>query len=154
DLCREDRFVVEDQVSMRRIVGERIAELLNHPTRGRVPGHVEVKKLGVVHDRSRTTRGAAGIGRSERRKSPSQRSRPGDLGFLVGRNTIKRVLADNGIDPAGQRSMSWKTFLKAHWGAIAATDFFTIEAVTGRGLIRYFVLFVIDLQTRRVQIAG
>jgi len=50
--------------------------------------------------------------------------------------------------------MSWKTFLKAHWGAIAATDFFTIEAITWRGLVRYFVLFVIDLQTRRVQIAG
>ena len=53
-----------------------------------------------------------------------------NLGFIVGRNTIKRILAENGIDPAGRRSMSWKTFLKAHWGAIAATDFFTIEAIT------------------------
>ena len=77
-----------------------------------------------------------------------------NLGFTVGRNTIKRILAENGIDPAGRRSMSWKTFLKAHWGAIAATDFFTIEAITWRGLVRYFVLFVIDLKTRRVQIAG
>jgi homeodomain-containing protein len=77
-----------------------------------------------------------------------------NLGFLVGRNTIKRILAENGIDPAGRRPMSWKTFLKAHWGAIAATDFFTIEAVTWRGLMRYFVLFVIDLQTRRIEIAG
>jgi putative transposase len=77
-----------------------------------------------------------------------------NLGFLVGRNTIKRVLAENGIDPAGRRSMTWKTFLKAHWGAIAATDFFTTEAITWRGLVRYFVLFVIDLQTRRIEIAG
>src|SRR5215813_5786623 len=76
-----------------------------------------------------------------------------NLGFFVGRNTIKRVLVENGIDPAGRRSMSWKTFLKAHWGAIAATDFFTIEAVTWRGLVRYFVLFVIDLKTRRIEIA-
>jgi hypothetical protein len=37
--------------------------------------------------------------------------------------------------------MRWKTFLKAHWGAIAATDFFTIEAITWQGLVRYFVLF-------------
>src|SRR5262249_14178054 len=71
-----------------------------------------------------------------------------------GRNTIKRVLAENGIDPAGRRSMSWKTFLKAHWVAIAATDFFTIEGTSWKGLVRYFVLFVIDLKTRRIEIAG
>jgi len=66
-------------------------------------------------------------------------------------NTIKRILAENGIDPAGRRSTSWKTFLKAHWGAIAATDFFTIEGITWRGLVRYFVLFVIDLKTRQAR---
>ena len=50
--------------------------------------------------------------------------------------------------------MSWETFLKAHWGAIAATDFFSIEVLTRVGLVRYFVLFVIDLKTRKVEIAG
>jgi len=75
-------------------------------------------------------------------------------GYTVGRNTIKRVLAENGIDPAGRRPTSWKTFLKAHWGTIAATDFFTVEAITWRGLVRYFVLFVIDLKTRQIEIAG
>ncbi len=50
--------------------------------------------------------------------------------------------------------MSWKTFLKAHWGAIAATDFFSVEVLTRRGLVRYFVLFIIELETRRVEIAG
>ena len=50
--------------------------------------------------------------------------------------------------------MPWKTFLKAHWGAIAATDFFSVEVLTRAGLVRYFVLFAIDLQTRRVEIAG
>ena len=56
--------------------------------------------------------------------------------------------------------MPWTTFLKAHWGAIAATDFFTVEVLTTRGLVRYFVLFVpfvpfvIDLKTHRVEIAG
>jgi hypothetical protein len=69
-----------------------------------------------------------------------------NLGYTVGRNTIKRILAENGLDPAGRRPTSWRTFLKAHWGAIAATDFFTIEAITWRGLVRYFVLFVIDLR--------
>ena len=58
-----------------------------------------------------------------------------NLGYTVGRNTIKRVLAETGIDSAGRRPTSWKTFLKAHWGAIAATDFFTIEGITWRGLV-------------------
>ncbi len=40
------------------------------------------------------------------------------------------------------------------WGVIAATDFFSVEVLTRFGLIRYFVLFVIDLQTRRIEIAG
>ena len=74
----------------------------------------------------------------------------------VGRTTIKRILAEHGIEPAPERSrqMRWSRFLKAHWGAIAGMDFFTVEVVSFRGLIRYFVLFVIDLKTRRVEIAG
>jgi transposase InsO family protein len=46
------------------------------------------------------------------------------------------------------------TVPKSHWGAIAATDFFTVEVLTARGLLRYLVLFVIDLKTRTVEIAG
>ena len=38
--------------------------------------------------------------------------------------------------------------------SIAATDFFSVEVITRSGLIRYFVLFAIDLKTRRVKIAG
>ena len=49
--------------------------------------------------------------------------------------------------------MSWKTFLSAHWGVISATDFFSVEVLTRNGLVRHFVLFVIDLKTRRVNIA-
>lgn len=44
--------------------------------------------------------------------------------------------------------------MKAHWGAIAATDFFSVDVLTRSGLVRYLVLFVIDLKTRRVEIAG
>jgi transposase InsO family protein len=79
-----------------------------------------------------------------------------NLGHEIARNTIKRVLLENGIDPAPLRKerMSWKTFLKAHWGAIAATGFFTVEVLTRTGLVRYLVLFVIDLQTRKINIAG
>ena len=75
-----------------------------------------------------------------------------NLGYELGRNTIKRVLADHGIAPAPERgkSMSWSTFIKAHGGAIAATDLFTVEVVNPFGLVRYHVLFVIDIVTRWV----
>lgn len=77
-----------------------------------------------------------------------------NLGNEIARNTIKRVLQENGFDPAGMRRTPWRTFIRAHWGAIAATDFFSVEVATWRGLVRYLVLFVIDLETRRVEIAG
>jgi putative transposase len=55
-----------------------------------------------------------------------------NIGHEVGRNTIARVLSEHGIDPAPDRSKhtSWSAFLKAHWGCIAATDFFTVEVLT------------------------
>jgi transposase InsO family protein len=79
-----------------------------------------------------------------------------NVGFFVGRNTIKRILKEHGIDPAPlrRRQYSWATFIKAHLSAIAAADFFTVEVLTLAGLVRYHVLFVIDLATRRVEIAG
>jgi len=50
--------------------------------------------------------------------------------------------------------MSWKTFLRTHWDAIASADFFTVEVLTLHGLTRYLVFFVMELKTRRVHIAG
>lgn len=44
--------------------------------------------------------------------------------------------------------------MRAHWGAIVAADFFTVEVWTSVGLVRYLVFFVLDLATRRVEIAG
>jgi transposase InsO family protein len=65
-------------------------------------------------------------------------------------------LKDQGIEPAPERSKrtSWKTFLRSHWDAIAACDFFTVEVLTLAGLKRFHVLFVIALEARRVEIAG
>ena len=79
-----------------------------------------------------------------------------NLGHDLGRSTIKRILADAGIEPAPERSKRtpWATFLRTHWGAISATDFFNVEVLTMHGLVRYSVLFVIDLKTRCVHLAG
>src|SRR5262245_39239982 len=42
-----------------------------------------------------------------------------NLGHGVARSTVARVLKDNGIAPTPDRPSSWRTFLRAHWGAIA-----------------------------------
>jgi transposase InsO family protein len=52
------------------------------------------------------------------------------------------------------RSLSWRTFLAAHWSEIAAADFFTTEVWTLRGLVTYYTLFVIELESRRVHLVG
>jgi Integrase core domain len=50
--------------------------------------------------------------------------------------------------------MPWKTFIEAHLGALAAMDFFSVEVLSLTGLVRYSVLFIIDVKTRHVHIAG
>ena len=80
----------------------------------------------------------------------------GNLGHIIAPNTIKNILKAHGIEPAPLRKnrTSWKNFLKAHWEVMAATDFFTVEVWTPSGLVTYYVLFVMHLSTRCVQIAG
>jgi transposase InsO family protein len=58
------------------------------------------------------------------------------------------------VFPVPQRPTSWQTFLKAHWGVIAAADFFTTEGWTWRGLVTYYTVFVMDLASRRVHMLG
>ena len=41
-----------------------------------------------------------------------------------------------------------------HWEVLAATDFFTVEVATWHGLVTSYVLVVMELTSRRVQIAG
>ena len=78
-----------------------------------------------------------------------------NLEHKVGRNTIANVLKRNGIEPAPERSKhTWSTFLRAHWKVFAASDFFTVEVWTVRGLVTQYLLFVISLADRIVTIAG
>jgi hypothetical protein len=61
------------------------------------------------------------------------------LGHKIGRTTVRRILADDGIEPAPERRkhMPWATFLKAHWGAIAAMDFFKVGPTSSWIVTRY-----------------
>ena len=77
-----------------------------------------------------------------------------NLGHRVAASTIAKTLKEHGIKPAPDRPSSWRVFLKAHWEEIAATDFFTSEVWTPTGLRTYYVLFFIELKTRRVHHAG
>src|ERR1700730_16657003 len=79
-----------------------------------------------------------------------------NLSHKVGRGTIANVLKRNGIEPSPERGRrtTWSTFLKAHWKVLAASDFLTVEVWTGRGLVTHYLLFVISLCDRVVQIAG
>jgi transposase InsO family protein len=74
------------------------------------------------------------------------------LGIQVSATTIRTVLLGNGLRPAPRRaSVTWRAFLRAQATAILATDFFTVETV---GLKTLYVLFIIELETRRVRLAG
>ena len=77
-----------------------------------------------------------------------------NVGHQVARSTIAAILKAEGIPPSGERPSPWRTFLRAHWPALVAADFFTTEVWTGRGLVTYYTLFVIELQSRRVQVVG
>jgi len=78
------------------------------------------------------------------------------LGYKVHWQTVRRVMLDHGLldDPYKPPKTTWKTFMASHWESLAATDFFTVEALTKAGLTRFLVLFVIDIASRKVEIAG
>jgi putative transposase len=77
-----------------------------------------------------------------------------NLGHRVGRSTIARILQAAGIPPSRERSMTWRTFMRAHWPALLAADFFTTEVWTHCGLLTYYTAFVIELDSRRVHMIG
>jgi putative transposase len=79
-----------------------------------------------------------------------------NVGYHIANSTVANVLKAHGIEPAPnrQRSLSWGTFLNAHWDSVFATDFTTVEVWTRNGLITFYVMAVMHLKTRRVHVAG
>jgi hypothetical protein len=70
-----------------------------------------------------------------------------NFGHIIAPNTVKNILKRHGIEPAPEREMrtSWVSFLKVHWSVMAATDFFTVDLWTPRGLVTFYVFFFIRL---------
>jgi putative transposase len=74
------------------------------------------------------------------------------LGIAVSATTVAKILRQAGLGPAGERSgLSWRAFLRAQAASMLAVDFFTVETIS---LQRLYVLFFIELGSRRVHLAG
>jgi transposase len=74
------------------------------------------------------------------------------LGIRVGASTVRRILRRAGLGPAPRRTgPTWSEFLRAQSRGALACDFFTVETVLLKTL---YVLFFIELSTRRVHVAG
>ena len=70
--------------------------------------------------------------------------------------SVGNILREHGIEPAPERKRktTWRTFIKAHWDCLGAIDFTTIEVWTKGGLVTYYLLFVMEVATRRFHFAG
>jgi putative transposase len=74
------------------------------------------------------------------------------LGFRISPSTVRRLLASAGLEPAPRRgAVSWPGFLRRQAASLLTCDFFTVETITLR---RLYVLFFIELASRRVHFAG
>src|ERR1700726_2974062 len=79
-----------------------------------------------------------------------------NLGHKVSDQTIGNILQRHSLPPAPERkrTTTWPAFIRTHLALLAGTDFLTAEVLTLRGLVTYYVLFFIHLESRRVDIAG
>jgi putative transposase len=74
------------------------------------------------------------------------------FGTRVSPSTVRRLLLAAGLTPAPRRSgPSWRDFLRQQAASMLACDFFTVETISLR---RFYVLFFIELESRRVHLAG
>jgi putative transposase len=119
-----------------------VANHWTYPHRsGRPPTIVEIRRTIVRFARENPTWGY--------RRIHGELAR---LGITIAASTVWTILKTAGIDPAPSRNAeSWTSFLRAQAAGIVACDFFTVDTVLLR---RYYVLFFIELDTRRVYLAG
>jgi transposase InsO family protein len=79
-----------------------------------------------------------------------------NLGYTISDQTVGNILKRHGIPPAPehQTTTTWQEFIRTHMDALVATDFFTAEVWTWCGLVTYYILFFIHLDSWKVYVAG
>lgn len=79
-----------------------------------------------------------------------------NLGHEISNQTVGNILKEHGFEPASdrKRQTTWATFIRAHWDVLASIDFTTIEVWTTGGLVTFYLLFVMEIKSRRVHFAG
>lgn len=74
------------------------------------------------------------------------------LGISVSATSVRKILAGAGLGPAGARGgTAWSAFVRAQAKSMIACDFFTVDTISLR---RLYVLFFIDVSSRRVHLGG
>ncbi len=83
---------------------------------------------------------------------PAHQGELQQLGMQVSATAIRTTLRRHGLDPAPPpATTTWRAFLRQQAAGIVACDFFTVDTIWLR---RLYVLFFIELDTRRVHLAG
>ncbi len=79
-----------------------------------------------------------------------------NVGHEISDQTVGNILKDHGIEPTRdrKRQTTWAMFITAHWDVLASIDFTTIEVWTKGGLVTFYLLFVMEMKSRRVHFAG
>lgn len=74
---------------------------------------------------------------------------------LIADQTVRNILRRHGIAlaPKRRRTTTWRNFTAAHMSVMSGADFFTVEVLTWRGLVTYYVFFFLHFERRRVNIA-
>jgi putative transposase len=137
--AREGWIVTPD--TLLRWHRQRVARHWTYPTRreGRPPTAAAVRRLVVDMAAENPTWGYRRI-----------HGELIGLGHQVAASTVWQILKDHYVDPAPQRaSVTWSDFLRSQ--AAVACDFACVDTV---GLRRLYLLFFIDIKTRRVLYAG
>ena len=79
-----------------------------------------------------------------------------ELGYNISDQTVGNILKRRGVPPTPdrQKTTTWKEFIRSHMSVLWGTDFFSTEVWTLGGLVTFYVLFLIELDTREVHLAG
>jgi len=73
------------------------------------------------------------------------------LGVSLAASTVWEILRREGIEPAPRLESSWREFLRRQAASIVECDFLTVDTVF---LKRFYILFFIELASRRVHLGG